>query len=314
MQARNQAVPAPANSKPRTVAERVMAPIRRATWRDWLYVLGQILFVASIELSDDALHALRPLGNAAAGIANAANVTHFEAAHGFWIEPSVQQFFAQTHHVLGQTVTWMQVRPLVNAMYGQGHVLITFCFAIWIFLYRRGLFDFIRNVFVMTNAMAVVLYESFPLAPPRLAPNLRYDGRHIHFLDPVFGAGGGLKLSFNEYAAMPSVHVGWALIVGVTLAISASFGVFRLLGIVYPIVMLTTVVVTGNHYISDGLGSMAVVLVSFAAALAFACLRQPEHSPRAVLTRLWRARSGDDESEEDDLFAFPLPFRRSRAA
>ena len=241
------------------------------TPRDWLYVLGQMGLVAAIELVNDALHAANPQANALAGQADALRVMDFERAHGFWVKPRLQQFFASRHQLLGHILGWNQLRPFFDAMYGQGHVLFTLAFAFWVYFRRRSLFPFIRNVFVLTGLLAVASYEAFPLAPPRLAQGLRYEGHPYHFLDAVFGSG-GVKLSFNEYAAMPSVHVAWALIVGLTLWRTARPWVVRALGLLYPFLMLTTVIVTGNHYLSDGLGALAAVcLAGFLSALIARC-------------------------------------------
>jgi hypothetical protein len=235
--------------------------------RDWLYVAGQLGLVAGIELSDDWAHALAPQANAASGLANAVRVMDFERAHDLWIEPGLQRFFASTHHVFGQTIGWNEVRPVFDAMYGQGHVLFTVAFAFWLYFFRRPLFAFVRNIFLITTLMAVVLYEAFPLAPPRLAQDLWYDGHPFHFLDAVFG-NGGLQLDFNEYAAMPSVHVAWALIVGLSVWWTARPTIVRAVGLIYPFAMLTTVIVTGNHYLSDALGAMVVVSLAFLFAVA----------------------------------------------
>jgi hypothetical protein len=217
-----QALTAAASVRPIRLAHptpvQSLAATKRTTRRDWLYLSGQIALVTGIELSDDVAHALLPITNAVAGLAHAQRVMDFERAHGFWLEPGIQHFFASTHILLGHVVGWAQVKPIVDMLYGEGHVFFTLAFAIWVFLRRRALFPLIRNVFVLTNLMAVALYEIFPLAPPRLATDLSYQGRPFHFIDAVFGGGGGIKLGFNDYAAMPSVHVAWALIVGLTVA------------------------------------------------------------------------------------------------
>lgn len=241
---------------------RLWALIQAATPGEWLYLGGQIGLVAAVELSDELAHAVLPTVNAVAGQAHALRVEGFESAHGFWLEPGIQRFFESTHHLLGQTIGWPQLRPIFDTLYGEGHVFITLAFALWIFFRRRALFSFIRNVFLLTNLIAVLLYEVFPLAPPRLAAGLRYDDRPYHFADAFFGGTGGLKIGFNEYAAMPSVHVAWALIVGFTVAWTARSLLLRLAGLLYPLIMLTTVIVTGNHYLSDGLGALAVVTLA----------------------------------------------------
>jgi hypothetical protein len=167
----------------RPAAAHWLAPLRSATRREWLFLSAQIGLVAGIELSDDAAHAVLPPVNAAAGLANAVHVMDFERAHGVWLEPGIQRFFASTHSMLGRTVGWAQVRPIVDALYGEGHVFFTLAFALWVFFWRRSLFALIRNVFVLTNVLAVVLYETFPLAPPRLAsqPSARAQHRCAPF-------------------------------------------------------------------------------------------------------------------------------------
>jgi membrane-associated phospholipid phosphatase len=270
----------------------IAEPIRRATKRDWLYLAGQFGLVAGVELSDDVAHAAHPLSNAASGIQHAGEVMRFEMAHDLWIEPAVQHFFSHPHYLLGHEVGWTQIRPLMDAMYGQGHLFFTLFFAIWIFFYRRGLFTFVRNVFLVTNVLAVTLYELFPLAPPRLAPNLLWDGSAWHSLNPVF-QGGGLKLSFNQFAAMPSVHVAWATIVGLTLAWAAKPLLIRVLGLVYPLLMATTVIVTGNHYLSDVLGAEVVVLTAVGCAMLIAARSKGQGSVTGVLTYLRSRRHGE---------------------
>ncbi|MGH2410631.1 MAG: phosphatase PAP2 family protein [Chloroflexota bacterium] len=268
-------------------------PLRRSTWRDWLYLIGQFGLVAGVELSDDFVHALHPLGNEPSGVLHAGEVMRFEMAHGFWIEPGIQGFFTHTHTILGQAIGWNQVRPVVDTLYGQGHILFTILFGLWVFFYRRGLFTFVRNVFLITNLLAVALYEAFPLAPPRLDNGLIWEGHPVHILDPIFSKGGvGVSLSFNEYAAMPSVHVAWATIVGVTIFWAARSWIMRILGLVYPFVMLTTVIVTGNHFLSDALGAEAVVLIALLCAILMAWRASGHHSLRRVLNQLERLRHG----------------------
>jgi hypothetical protein len=279
----------------------VEAPSRPALWRRF-YLAGQLALVAGVELSDDMLHAVFPHTNAARGLADARLVVNFERASGFWAEPGIQSFAARTHQVLGQTIGWTQVQPVVNTLYGPGHVLFTMAFAIWIYFCRRPLFSFLRNIFLLSTVLAVALYEIFPLAPPRLAQGLTYQGKPYHFLDPIFGAG-GVKVGFNEYAAMPSLHVAWALIVGITLAWVARPLFVRLLGAMYPVVMLLTVIITGNHYLADGIGAAAVVCVATALALLLASRRaaaaSPDESIRRPAQLRYMVRQGESNQSAD---------------
>ncbi|HWE62417.1 MAG TPA: phosphatase PAP2 family protein [Chloroflexota bacterium] len=258
--------------------------------RTWLYFCLQVALVVGLDIIDEVTHGLFTQTDVQVAETHALHVMEFESLHGFWVEPAIQGFFERTHHLLGLTIGSGQADPIFDAFYGLGHVGVTLLFAIWVFLRRRALFPFLRNVFLFTNGLALVLYRVYPLAPPRLALGLRYDGRPYHFVDTVFGVGKGIKLGFDQFAAMPSLHVAWALIVGMTLAWAARPLVVRLFGLVYPLIMLTTVIVTGNHYISDALGAVLVLIVAFTLAVVVQQWRAGEDSIWQTLQRLRRLR------------------------
>jgi hypothetical protein len=226
------------------------------------------------------------------GAQHAYDIVSFESAHGFWVEPGWQLFFEHTHHVLGTPISWDQVVPVANGIYLFGHVLITLFFALWMFVYRRGVFAFVRNIFFATNALALVLYEAYPLAPPRLTTGLGYDGHPYHFVDTmwqVLGANGkvvGTQIGYNEYAAMPSLHVGWALIVALGLAWTLRSLVPRLLILLYPPIMLVMVVITGNHYIMDAVGAAGILVLATVLALLYAWWRAGWGSFQALVRDL----------------------------
>jgi membrane-associated phospholipid phosphatase len=237
--------------------------------REWGAFTLQVGLVVGIELSDDITRGMIAPRAPEPAQANALQVMHFEQEHGFWIEPAIQRYFEHPHRLPGLEIDWGQVVPLVNALYGVAHGLVTIIFAIWLFWRRPALFPFVRNVFLFATAFSVALYNIFPLAPPRLATGLSYQGLPFHFIDTVF-VGDGVNLSFDQYAAMPSLHVVWALIVGLTLAWTARPWAVRLIGLIYPVLMSVAVIVTGNHYIVDCLGGAAVVVAGYILALAVA--------------------------------------------
>lgn len=232
------------------------------TPKEWLSFFLQIVFVVMIEVSDDLLRGVvfpRPVGPA---LANALRVMRFEQAHGIWQEPAVQRFFEQSHHVLGLALSWPQVVPLANSLYGVAHGLVTALVAVWLYWRRPQVFPFVRNVFAFATALSVALYNIFPVAPPRLAIGLVYEGRPYHFVDTVF-VGGGVNLSFDKYAAMPSLHMVWALIAGATLLIEGRHLLLRVIGVAHPMLIGAAVIVTGNHYFLDCIGGAVVVVVAY---------------------------------------------------
>jgi hypothetical protein len=236
------------------------------SWQEWLLFIVQIVIVAGVEVSDDLLRGKVFPRDVAETQANAERVVQFEASHNFWVEPAIQRFFEQTHHFLDLSMTWQQVVPLANSLYGIAHGLVTALVAAWLYWRRPKDFAFVRNIFLFSTALSVAVYNAFPVAPPRLATGLRYEGKPFHFVDTVF-VGGGVNLSFDRYAAMPSLHVVWALIAGATLVILARPPIIRAIGVLHPVLICTAVLITANHYIADCLGAMAVVVIAYGLAL-----------------------------------------------
>lgn len=284
---------------------------------NWFIFAIQILLVASVELGDDLIRGMVTAHDPRVGMANALRVENFEAAHGIWLEPQMQLFFREPHQILGLTLHWSMAATAVNLMYTFGHVLITLGFALWLYLYRRPLFGFVRNAFFLTNALALVGYETFPTAPPRLTVGLTYQGHPFHFIDTLYqvlGANGkieGSQLGYNEFAAMPSLHIGWALLVGLVLVCTVRSPLVRVLAVIYPLLMLITVVVTGNHYLMDAAGAAVAV----AGALLLALVLQAYCSHRGSLVgacrHLWRVRFGvlpaDSLAQEPDVLHHASP-------
>jgi hypothetical protein len=236
----------------------------------WLSFLAQVMIAISFEVADDLARGHFAQHGTAQGIDNARRLVSFESAHDLFVEPAWQTFFLQTRRLIGLTVSWLDVAHVMNAIYIGGHVGVTLGVAFWVFVAHRRWFVFLRNTVIFTNGFALLIYETFPVAPPRLTSGLWWDGHPFRFQDTVFGVVGrsghllGSQAGFNEFSAMPSVHIAWALIAGSTLVVLSQAPLARAFGAVYPFLMLTAVVVTGNHYLLD---AAAAVLVVVAAAL-----------------------------------------------
>jgi hypothetical protein len=197
-------------------------------------------------------------------------------------------FFQQTHHILSLRLTWADTVHIVNGVYVLGHVFVTLGVALWVYFYRRDYFRFLRNTIILVNGLALIVYESFPVAPPRLTTDLVFNHHPFTFQDTVFGivSGSGkligTQVGYNEFSAMPSVHMAWAVVVGATLVLLARSPMARLFGMLYPAAMLVAVVVTGNHYLMDAAAALLVVIVAAAGAGAYERWRprNPRPDPR----------------------------------
>jgi membrane-associated phospholipid phosphatase len=232
----------------------------------------QVLIAISIEAGDDLGRGLFSQHGTHEGIDHARSLTAFEVSHGFFVEPAWQLFFLQTRHIFVLTITSEAVERLMNGIYVLGHVGVTLGVALWVYTYRRRWFGLLRNVVILVNLFALVIYENFPVAPPRLTTGLIFDHHPFTFRDTLFGvvdAGGrvvGTQTGYNEFSALPSVHMAWAVVAGTALVILARPLWVKALGLIYPMCMLIAVVVTGNHYLLDVVGGIVVVAMAYGVA------------------------------------------------
>jgi hypothetical protein len=232
----------------------------------------QALLVVMVELGDDILRGNVWRPSAMEALRNARDVAGFEASHGFFVEPALQTFFRHAHDVFGLMLTWPDVVALANNVYAFCHIFVTLAVALWIYVYHRPRFALLRNVTLLTNVVALIGYELYPMAPPRLTTGLVYNHHLFAFQDTmrhVLGTGtlNGTPIGYNPLSAMPSLHVAWAIIMGATLVLAARHTLLRLLGALYPLLMAFTVVVTANHYVMDAFGAMVAVLLATGLAL-----------------------------------------------
>ncbi|MCP3765712.1 MULTISPECIES: bifunctional glycosyltransferase 87/phosphatase PAP2 family protein [unclassified Streptomyces] len=120
-----------------------------------------------------------------------------------------------------------------------------------------------------TTLLALVGFWLYPLAPPRLMPNLG-------IIDTVYGVQdfsqpdyGTLTALTNQYAAMPSLHFGWSLWCGLVVALIAPRAWMKALGLLHPLFTAAAIVATGNHWVLDAVGGALVVVAGFGLTYLF---------------------------------------------
>ena len=197
------------------------------------------------------------------GDRNARYLLRFEAWLGIDIERSVQQWVLRHPDLV-----WFFDHYYVFAFFP---VLVGA--SIWGYRAAPVAFQTARRVFAVSLAMALAVFALVPLAPPRLLPSsfgyidtLMLYGPHYYGDSSgasLFNAYGSIPSMVNEYAAMPSMHVGWSMIAGWLLYVAS--GRRRWVGVLaatHVLLMETVVVATGNHYVVDGLAGVLVVLAA----------------------------------------------------
>ncbi|MEU0336252.1 phosphatase PAP2 family protein [Streptomyces sp. NPDC006193] len=151
---------------------------------------------------------------------------------------------------------------LANTYYATVHFPATLAFLVWLYLRRPAHYVWARRVLAVVTTAALVLPFAFPLAPPRMLAGTGLVDTARVYGPSVYGPPADDHLS-NQFAAMPSLHFGWALMVAVGL-IAATRSRRRRLWLLHPLITLLVIVGTANHYWLDA----AVAAVMLGAALA----------------------------------------------
>ncbi|WP_344406373.1 phosphatase PAP2 family protein [Streptomyces longisporus] len=162
------------------------------------------------------------------------------------------------------SVTWLIVG--MNYYYATLHFVVTLGVLVWLYRSHPGRYAATRLVLFATTGVALVGYYLYPLAPPRLMNGSTFiDTVMIH---QTWGsmASGDLKHMSNQYAAMPSMHIGWSVWCGLTIFALARVPWVRVLGLLYPVVTLTVIVATANHFWLDAVGGLLCLAFGFAVA------------------------------------------------
>jgi hypothetical protein len=157
---------------------------------------------------------------------------------------------------------------LANEFYAFVHFPATAAFLVWMWLWRPSAYLGARRALAVVTALALVIHLAFPLAPPRLVPSLGLVDTAALVGPAVYGDPRTDTLT-NQLAAMPSLHIGWALVIAITL-IRCTRSRWRWLWGLHPTVTTLVVVATANHYWADGVaaGALAAGAVAIVGATA----------------------------------------------
>ncbi|MFE0452344.1 phosphatase PAP2 family protein [Streptomyces sp. NPDC058914] len=175
---------------------------------------------------------------------------------GIAVEESVNQAV--------NSVTWLVVG--MNYYYATLHFVVTLGVLVWLYRCHPGRYAATRTVLFATTGVALVGYYLYPLAPPRLMNGDQFvDTVVVH---QTWGsmASGDLKSMSNQYAAMPSMHIGWSLWCGLTILALATVPWVRVLGLLYPAATLVVIVATANHFWLDAVGGILCLAFGFTVA------------------------------------------------
>jgi membrane-associated phospholipid phosphatase len=156
------------------------------------------------------------------------------------------------------------VIDFANQVYLNAQFSIAIGFLLWLYLFRNESYYFVRNMFVVAMGIALVGYTAYPTAPPRMFPELGFVDTLNAYSD-VGHDSSIAKIFINPYAAVPSMHCAFAMMIGATGVMLCKHRVSKVLWAFWPLLVSWVTIVTANHYWVDAALGW---LVALAAALA----------------------------------------------
>jgi hypothetical protein len=221
------------------IAYRPAARNRPRAWRE----LGLLttLFVAYSQIR------YLTRGDSAAAQLNADRVVSFERRLGFFSERGLQDLALNSEAVIA----------FLNRYYVGVHFPLTAVFVGWVLLRHAGWYRPIRTWFVTVSAAALAIHIAFPLVPPRMLTSEGFVDTLHQFGPSIYSTDTEHSVA-NQFAAMPSLHFGWALMVAVGF-IAIKRTTWSLAALVHPLITLLAIVATANHYWLDAAVALALV-------------------------------------------------------
>jgi membrane-associated phospholipid phosphatase len=248
--------------------------------RGWTDAIRQLLLAAAAYVLYEVVRGIvagNPLAPGYKPFGDATKIINFERLLHVFVEPSIQAWTLKAH--------WLTV--IADFTYLNAHYLVTIGALVFIYLRRNRSFYFIRNMFLIAMAIGLVGYALYPTAPPRLLPEWGFTDTIQQFTGITVERGAGSAL-LNLYAAVPSMHVCFALMIGVPMSLLVKRWPAKLAWRLYPVAITFVVVATGNHYFTDVfLGALTAGVSALLADRVLARLR-----PRA-----WSFRQSSEPSQ-----------------
>jgi len=252
----------------------VDAPYLR--WAAVLVAIGMVLYAARGELNwvhlgrqaalvvgaYFAYFLVRGLteGSVERAVSNAWHVVDFERGLGIFHEGRMQSLIVDHQWLI----------DLSNWIYIWGHWPVIATVALWLLIRHESQFMLYRNAFLVSGAIGLVIFATFPVAPPRLIELDLVDTvtKHSHSYRVLQPPG-----LVNQYAAVPSLHFGWNVLIGIALFRNTRLLPARVFAVVLPVLMAFAIVLTANHFIIDAVAGAAVALVGLLIAANWNRLR-----------------------------------------
>jgi hypothetical protein len=212
-------------------------------------------------------------GDLAEAFVHARDVVSVEKTLGIFNEMDVQHWAISKPWVL----------DIANLTYFHAHFAVTTLFMFWLYLRRNDHYYFVRNIVFSAMAIALIGYFLYPTAPPRMLTDLGFTDTLEKFASVNHDSGLVAALS-NPFAAVPSVHTCFSLIIGVTCFFLVRRRALRITWLFYPCLIVFSIVATANHFWLDAI--LGALLAAAALGIAWLIERRRPTLPPSARRRL----------------------------
>lgn len=243
-------------------AETILAVRQRVTKQEMMSFLGEALFLFAAMIIYFLIRGGLPV-RAAEAFSRANQVIQLEQRMGIFVELEWQDLILDS----------IPLMKLANWTYVWGHLPVLIFAAIWIYLRNRERYRVYRSALLISAFIGLFGYALFPMAPPRLMPEWGFVDTVARLTRENYDMQPGFFV--NHYAAVPSLHFGWALLVCIGLFDVDRNLLIRLFAVVSTAAMFFAIVLTANHFIFDMLVGSLIVLLSIAVAFLLREQRLP---------------------------------------
>jgi membrane-associated phospholipid phosphatase len=210
--------------------------------RGWVDVARQLALIVGAYVLYQLVNGLIATGNPYKPFGDATKIIDLERMLHVFVEPTIQAW--------ALNLRWLM--DAADWAYLYSHYVITVGVLLFIYFRRNSSFYFVRNMFMIAMMIALVGYAVFPTAPPSLMPEWGFTDAISQFLgSPYIDHSGAASAFVNIYAAVPSMHVCFATMTGLSMARLVHGRAAKIAWTVYPLWITFVVVATGNHYLTD---------------------------------------------------------------
>jgi hypothetical protein len=256
---------------------RAFAAVSSRLPQGWGDLGRQLGILVLFDLAYETVRGLAD-GQRAVAFAHGQQVIDLERSTHTFFEPAVQSLFLPAHLLI----------DIANQIYLNSQFTVTSAFLIWLYLYRNESYYFVRNMFVVAMGLALIGYTLYPTAPPRMFPEHGFVDTIVDFSN-VNHDSALAKIFINPFAAVPSMHCAFALMIGVTGIRVSRHRLTKAFWAFWPMLIVWVVIVTANHYWVDAALGAVVAATSALVAQRLLARARPE---------AWSWRAGSPREAE----------------